>query len=343
MTGRWVRIGVPILGLLGITLLGLWWFVASEAPREIPASKAGRPDAPGRVVYIPPGSGLRAIAGQLEDAGVVRHRWLFVSAALLARQHRALRPGEYALRSDMSLREILQLLAVGRVLLHRVTIPEGFTARQIAAMLAREGLADEVRFLALATDPVFAQRLGLEQGGLEGFLFPDTYLLARGLREEDILRQMVARFRQLFGETEVARARELGLSVGAVVTLASIVEREARVAEERALVSGVFHNRLRRAMPLQADPTVLYPSAGRRRITRLDLRTATPYNTYVIAGLPPGPIANPGRAALQAALYPAQTAFVYFVARKDGSHEFSRSLRDHERAVRRYQVARREE
>lgn len=335
MTARWARVGVPILVLLGTSLLGLWWFVATQAPREVAAR------GPARIVYIRPGSGLRAIASQLEAAGVVRHRWLFLSAALLARKHRALRPGEYELRPDQGVGEVVRLLAEGRVVLHRITIPEGFTGREIAATLAREGLADEARCLALMTDSAFARSLGVDGNGLEGFLFPDTYLLTRGLREEEILRQMVGRFQQVFTGAEAARARALGLSVGAVVTLASIVEREAKRAEERGLIASVFHNRLRLAMPLQADPTILYPHPGRRRITRLDLRTATPYNTYIIAGLPPGPIANPGRAALQAALYPATTEFLYFVARSDGSHAFSRRLRDHERAVRRYQLGRR--
>jgi UPF0755 protein len=339
---RWAQLAGPSLLVAGITVFGVWWFVSADRRPAAPAREAEATAAPERLVYIPAGAGLRAIAARLEAAGLVRHRWLFMAAAVLAGQHRALRPGEYALRPGMPLRAMVGALVEGRVVTHRVTIPEGFTARQIAALLAREGLADEGRFLALVADPDFARGAGLDAAGLEGFLFPDTYLLTRGLREEEILGQMLARFRQVFGEAEAARARELGLSVTAAVTLASIVEREAKRAEERPLVSAVFHNRLRRAMPLQADPTVLYPAAA-RRIRRLDLRAATPYNTYIIGGLPPGPIANPGRAALEAALYPAAADYLYFVARNDGSHAFSRTLREHARAVRRHQLARRAE
>jgi peptidoglycan lytic transglycosylase G len=213
----------------------------------------------------------------------------------------------------------------------------------VAARLAAEALADPDRIQALAQDEAFIRRMGLGTPSMEGYLFPETYRLSKGMPEEEILRRMVGRFREGFGAPEEERARVLGLDLHAIVILASIIEKEARVEEERRLISAVFHNRLRRQMPLQADPSILYSYPERRgRLTQADLRRSDPYNTYTNPGLPPGPIANPGRASLQAALDPAPVDHLYFVARQDGTHAFSRTLAEHELAVRRYQRPRRE-
>ncbi len=308
------------------------------------AAPVGAPGDPPRVVYIARGAGARQIAGALAAAGVVRSRWAFLGLAILRGDVRRLKPGEYEFSLPATLGEVVATVAEGRMVIHAVTVPEGFTVRELAGRLAAEGLADPARVQALAQDAAFVRRLGLEEPSLEGYLFPDTYRLTRGMTEEEILGLMVARFREVFGASEERKARALGLDRHAIVILASLIEKEARVDGERPLISAVFHNRLRRHMPLQADPSILYSHPEKRgRLTRADLRRPDPYNTYTNGGLPPGPIANPGRASIQAALDPADVNYLYFVAKKDGTHAFSRTLAEHVRAVRRYQGARRQE
>jgi UPF0755 protein len=222
---------------------------------------------------------------------------------------------------------------------HQVTIPEGLAGQQIAELLADRGLVDRDRFVSLLRDRETLGRFGLEGESLEGYLFPDTYRVVKGLNEEAIAQRMVRRFQEMFGPEEQARARELQMTVPEVVTLASLIEREAHVPEERPLISSVFHNRLRRGMPLQSDPTVMYAlSRFSGRLTKANLQAPSPYNTYLRQGLPPGPIANPGRASIMAALYPASSRYLYFVSKNDGTHAFSTTLREHDARVRRYQI-----
>jgi UPF0755 protein len=240
----------------------------------------------------------------------------------------------------MGLLDIVRILEQGRVLVHRVTIPEGSTIWQIATLLDAEGLVDKQRFLELSMDPSLASFYVPEANSLEGFLFPDTYHFIKGIGGDGVIETIVQRFFREFTREDERRARELGMSVYEIVTLASIIEKEAVVDREKPIIAGVFYNRLRRGMRLQADPTVLYGQRRRGRITRRDLRAKHPYNTYVQNGLPPGPIANPGAAALKAALYPARVSYLYFVSKNDGTHYFSRTLRDHQRAVRKYQLRR---
>jgi UPF0755 protein len=292
-----------------------------------------------RTVYIKPRTGVQEIAQTLWEAGVIRNRWSFLALAYMQGSPTRLKAGEYEFTHGMSLREILQKLEAGRVVTHQVTIPEGFTARDIARLLAGEKLVDADHFMALVTDSQFVGDLGVRGESLEGYLFPDTYRLTRGMGEAEILRTMVTRFRQAVPKDLGAQARRLGLDAHSVVTLASLIEKEARLDSERPLVAAVFYNRLRRNMPLQSDPTAVYGvPRPRRRITSLDLKRKTRYNTYLKAGLPPGPIANPGMASLQAALNPARVSYLYFVAKNDGSHFFSRTLEQHAEAVRKYQA-----
>ena len=322
----------------GILLAGLGTTATFLAVRPL-----GAHGDPPRVVVIPAGAGARQIAGALADGGVVRNRWAFLALAASRGDLRLLKPGEYEFPMPATLPEVEARVAEGRVVVHLVTVPEGFTVREVAARLAAEALAHPDRIQALAQDPAFARRLGLDVPSLEGYLSPDTYRLTKGMTEEEILRLMVARFRDAFGAPEEERAQALGMDQHAIVTLASLIEKEARVDPERPLISAVFHNRLRRNMPLQADPTILYSHPEKRgRLTRADLQEPDPYNTYTSPGLPPGPIASPGRASIRAALDPAQVGYLYFVARNDGTHAFSRTLAEHERAVRRYQGSRRE-
>ncbi|MEJ2039528.1 MAG: endolytic transglycosylase MltG [Desulfosarcinaceae bacterium] len=223
-----------------------------------------------------------------------------------------------------------------------VTIPEGYTFKQIASELARLGLADEQAFIDLASDPATVHDFGLEGETMEGYLFPDTYYFPKGLPAKSIMAKMVERFRQQVPREWSQRARQLGLSLYQVITLASIIEKETGDASERPLISSVFHNRLKKHMRLESDPTVIYGIKNfDGNLTRKHLTTRTPYNTYTIRGLPKGPIANPGRDAIRAALYPAQTDFLFFVSKKDSTHHFSKTIEEHNRAVRKYQLRRR--
>jgi UPF0755 protein len=247
--------------------------------------------------------------------------------------------GEYVLHPAMSPRGILDILTRGGVLTHRVTIPEGFTARQIARLLAREGLCTETAFLKATRKPELGRPYGLS-AGLEGFLFPDTYHFSRGLSATTLARIMVRRFFTVI-EPLQPRISQSELDLPEIVTLASIVEKETGTPNERPLIASVFINRLRRNMRLQSDPTVIYGIRDfNGNLTRKDLKTPGPYNTYRNSGLPPGPIANPGLAAIEAVLSPAQTRYLYFVSKNNGTHHFSRTLREHNQAVRRYQLGR---
>jgi UPF0755 protein len=233
--------------------------------------------------------------------------------------------------------QLLELLQSPSRALRWVTIPEGFTVDQIADLLEEKKFGGRDVFVAAMQDASLLTELELPASGVEGYLFPDTYAWEWAMEPGEIVRAMLSRFQQESAALREARIAA-GLTEHEMVTLASVIERETGKDEERPLISGVFHNRLRIGMPLQSDPTVLY-SLGRTagRLRRADLANPSPYNTYVRRGLPPGPIANPGSAALRAAIAPAQTAALYFVSRNDGSHQFSDSLAEHNRAVNLYQ------
>lgn len=323
-----------ILLALALTAVGVRTYLQSDGNRLL-----GTGAGPGSIVYIKPKTGVQEIAQTLREAGIIQSRWAFLALAYLQGSLTRLQAGEYEFSHGMSLLEILRKLEAGRVITHQVTIPEGFTAQDIARLLAGERLVDADRFTTLVKDPQLVDSLGVPGDTLEGYLFPETYRLTRGMGEEEILRIMVARFWQAVPKDLDRQAERLGLDAPAVVTLASLIEKEAKLDRERPLVAAVFYNRLRRNMPLQSDPTAVYGAPWpRRRITSLDLRRKTPYNTYLKAGLPPGPIANPGLASLLAALNPARVNFLYFVAKNDGSHYFSRTLEQHAQAVRKYQA-----
>lgn len=312
---------------------GLAWYVLSgPAPSKNEATRA---------VVIKPQTGAFDIARTLKEAHVIRSRVAFLAVAVVRRTHRHLLAGEYEFVAGLSLLEIVRRLEQGKGFVHQATIPEGFAARQIAELLQEKGLVDQKQFMALLQDRLVLQQYGVDGPSLEGYLFPDTYRLVRGLNEEAIIGRMVQRFAEVFGSAERARARELKMSVAEVVTMASLIEREAMAEEERPLISAVFHNRLRLRMPLQSDPTVLYSlSRFSGKLTKANLQAPSPYNTYLHRGLPPGPIASPGRASLMAALYPASSQYLYFVSKNDGTHAFSNTLREHGAMVRRYQIRR---
>jgi UPF0755 protein len=289
------------------------------------------------VVRVPPGADAGQVAELLYRHGLIRSRLAFRVRARWRGLAGKLQAGEYRLRPAEGVDRLLDRLASGDVVRYRVTIPEGYTAVQIADLLHRLGLVDRGAFLREVRNAP-AHRIpemeGDDPSSLEGYLFPDTYEFPRGLPARAVVATMVARFRDATRDLW-ALPRPLGLSPHEVVTVASLVEREARHDGERARIAGVLYNRLRRGMPLQVDATVLY-ALGRHkdRVLYADLEVPSPYNTYRRPGLPPGPIASPGLRSLRAALQPEQHDFLYYVARPDGTHVFSRTLAEHERAVR---------
>ena len=294
------------------------------------------------LVDIAEGASLSDVAERLHRQKLIKSDWAFVWMGRFEGLDRKIISGEYEFHGGMAPSVILEKIIKGEVIQHTVTIPEGFSMRQIAEVLHEQGLADRDAFLRCANDPVFIQTLSLSVDNLEGYLFPDTYRFARHMRPERLIETMVAKFKQTVREEDHGRAAELDLSLHEVMTLASVIEKETAKPDERTLISGVFHNRLQKDIPLQSDPTVIYAvHEFDGNLRKKDLSIDSPYNTYRVIGLPPGPIANPGRAAIHAALYPEPTEYLYFVSRNDGSHEFSTTLAEHNRAVRKYQLRQR--
>ncbi len=300
------------------------------------------PDRDTQIFEVLPGEGPDALSARLADRGLINSIWRFKLLSRLKTADKTIKVGEYKLSPGMSPAELLDILTSGRVNLHRLTIPEGYDLKQVAARIEQAGFMKAEDFLGEACNAEFAHQLGINANSFEGYLFPDTYYLPAGITARRIISIMVKRFHQQFNPQWYRRAAELNMTVHQVVTLASIIEKETGDASERPLISSVFHNRLRKKMRLESDPTVIYGlKEFDGNLTRKHLRTYSPYNTYRIKGLPPGPIANPGAEALKAALFPAKTNYLYFVSKKDGTHHFSTNIKEHNRAVRKYQLSRR--
>jgi len=293
-------------------------------------------------VDVPQGSGVSAIGRRLVESGVVRNRLAFRLAMGQHGQGRTLKAGEYRFSGEVRPAEVIDRLARGDVYLRPITFPEGLNAGEMAGLYEAQGLGQARTFLDAVQRPDAIRPLDPQAPDLEGYLFPETYALARHAGAEALVRQMSDRFLEVFGEELRREAAARGLSTREAVTIASLVEKETSRAEERPLVSAVYHNRLRIGMGLQCDPTVIYAlqRAGRwtGNLTRESLGFDSPYNTYKYRGLPPGPIAAPGRASLEAAVRPADAKYIYFVSRNDGSHVFATTLDEHNRNVREFQV-----
>jgi UPF0755 protein len=325
--------------LLAALAVGAWVWRRLETFRETPFGSLEE-----KVVIVPPGAPARAVVRLLAHAGALsdeRLAWRYVR--WLKRDPRPLRAGEYAFTGPLRPDEVLERVYRGEVRLHRFTVPEGLRADEIALIVGASGLASEADFAAAAHDPALARSLGLPYASLEGFLFPDTYAFPRGVTAHAIAEQMVSRFKDEYEKASELRAPGVVLTMGEAATLASIVEKETGRPEERPRIACVFHNRLRTGMRLQTDPTVMYATmlrTGRwsKNISRADLLAPHPYNTYSVGGLPPGPIANAGAAALRATLAPATCKDLYFVSRNDGTHVFCPDLRCHNAAVQQWQV-----
>ncbi|BCS53161.1 endolytic transglycosylase MltG [Geobacter sp. SVR] len=297
----------------------------------VPAGKG----AVTRDVSFPAGSGIRKLAADLKSGGIIRSTWHFVLVSRLRGQAQRLKAGDYRFNDGMSTAEILRKVAAGEVDFRRFALPEGYSIYQAAELLEQQGIFKKDVFLEKCRDSALLARLGVPGSSVEGYLFPATYNLSLNGTEEQLISQMVAHFNKMAGSLDLTGRS--GLTLHKLVTLASLIEKEAVSPEEKPLISSVFHNRLRLGMPLQSDPTSVYGvRAFAGKVTKKDIGRQSEYNTYLNRGLPPGPIGNPGADALQAALQPADTPYLYFVARQNGTHQFSRTLEEHNRAVNHY-------
>lgn len=313
----------------GVLLLNLLFFVQTPSGETEQIVRIERGTSPDRVMR------------ELEEKNVISNGALFKAYVLFKRASGKIRAGEYRFAPRLKPREVLHLLLKGDFATSRITLPEGWTAKEMAGHLGQLHLVDPAAFLAKCTDPEFIRSLHLPVTNLEGYLYPDTYEIYRPKNEEEVLKKLVGRFHEIYTKDFEARAASRGLSQQEVVTLASMIEKETGAAEERPLIASVFLNRLKKGMPLASDPTVIYGLPGfQGNLTRDHLAAPTPYNTYRNAGLPPTPISNPGRESLRAVLYPAETNYLYFVSKNDGTHHFSETEAEHLAAVRRYQLNR---
>jgi UPF0755 protein len=332
LRNRLIYFGVGLVFLIGVFLfVGFGYYISN------PAEKGGDE----QIFFVRKGATLNVVADELELKGIIRGKRLFLLWARLMGYSRSIKAGEYRLSSTMPPLKILETLSKGIVITHPVTIPEGFTIKQIGELLEEKGLVKNEEFLAITGDPDVAKRYGISGQSLEGYLYPDTYQFDRGLSPMSIVEVMIKHFWEITGPLR-EKIEQSGMTIEEVITLASIVEKETGRAEERPIIASVFLNRLKKGMRLETDPTVIYGIKDfSGNLKKKHLTQSTPYNTYVIRGLPPGPIANPGKEAIEAVLFPAKTAYLYFVSKNDGTHHFSKTLTDHNKAVQKYQKKRR--
>src|SRR5215831_13599257 len=319
-----------VIALLGFAAIAFAAIAAFEFywlnPTEIFATP--------RNVTIEKGESFRSVAHRLAVVGAVRSALAIQLYGQFTGTARRIKPGDYEFKGGERIPEVMRHLVAGDVVVVTVVIPEGLTIHQIGERLEVAGLVCQGDFENAARGGPLVRALGLMPLGAEGYLFPATYRFSPHLSADQILFAMLARFFRVLTPQVEARMFELGLNTRQVVTMASIVEREAKVPGERPLIAGVFYNRLRLGMPLQSDPTAEYSFDGTVGAAAAQaVRTPSPFNTYEIAGLPPGPIASPGLRSIEAAVYPAPSKFLYFVARDDGTHVFSKSFNDHKRAI----------
>jgi UPF0755 protein len=325
---KWLFIfsGLAVLIMTALAF-GFVWFLNSPADME----------AASQVVVIKEGMSLKEVAENLEQHNIITSQTLFMQWARFNGYSRMIKAGEYQLSPDMTPLQIMEKIIKGIIITHPVTIPEGYSINQIAELLADKGLVDKDKFLIYTQDKKVLEKYDISGPNLEGHLYPDTYNFGLGLSCESITDTMIKRFQEIV-KPLLPAIKQSGRTLNEVVTLASIVEKETGKAEERPLIASVFLNRIRMNMRLESDPTVIYGIKDfNGNITKKDLSRKTPYNTYVIRGIPPGPIANPGYEAIHAVIYPDQTEYLYFVSKNDGSHYFSKDLKEHNRAVYTYQ------
>lgn len=288
-------------------------------------------------VEIPKGATFRQVAEIFSREHLISDKNLFLLIGRVGRIDRKIRAGYYSVSQSMNLLDLLQLLKKGQIIENEVTVIEGDSLEEIAAKLSEKGIIQEEDFRQLASDKNFLALHAIDAPSLEGYLYPDTYKIPKGMDPKEAISMMINRLRSHYSDPLIARAGEIGMSEKEILTLASIIEKEAAKDEERPLISAVYHNRLRKNILLQADPTAVYGiKKPGEKITSEDLKRKTSYNTYVIKGLPPGPISAAGIKSIIAALYPADVQYLYFVSNNDGTHRFSVTAAEHAAAVRAY-------
>ena len=333
-SARWFRtlLLVAATALVGVALpLGALWYL-NQPTYEYPA----------RQIHIPQGASARWIGQLLERENLIHNAHVFAWTVRFKGLGHQLKAGTYQLDGTETTAAIAQSLLKAPIQTQSATVPEGLNRHQIAGQLQAAGVADSARFIAATEDPSLIHQLGVDAPSLEGYLFPETYFFDLNADERAIAALMVNQFHRVFADSLRQQLKARGLSLHQAVTLASIVEREAVAVEEQPIISGVFQRRLKLNRRLESCATINYAlGANKKRLTYADLEVDSPFNTYRHRGLPPGPISNPGRTALRAVLYPAKTEYLYFVARGDGTHIFSRTNKEHERAKRRIKRAQR--
>jgi UPF0755 protein len=331
-----IMLALLIIVLGTVLVLGLfdfWLFLRSPGNSQLEM----------RQVTIRFGTNAKSVAQLLFAHGVIADPDKFRLLCWYRKAGQKVKAGEYAFLPLSTPGQILDQMVLGKAIFHPVTFPEGSTVYDVARHLEGRGLGSSTEILRLAGDGDFIKANGLSVANLEGYLFPETYFFQKEQGEVAMLKTMVQQFRRHLPEGWDRRSTELGLSLHELVTLASMVEKEAAVDFERPIIAGVFYNRLKRKMPLQSDPTTVYDLAGfSGPISRSDLKRPSPYNTYQNQGLPRGPICNPGAKSLRAVLYPESTAYLYFVSNRDGTHQFSETLSEHNKAVSRAQQKRKD-
>ena len=327
----WLLAGLALV--LTLAQLGRWFLFRRSAESE--ASKASDKV----VIMVEPGETMAEVARKLKENWVIGNEKLFIFIAEIKGADKRVQPGEYEFERDMHLMEVLDVLVKGRQRYYRLLVAEGLNMWDIAGEVDKIWPGQGERFLSLCRSHPFMHTLGIEADSLEGYLFPETYFVRRFDTVELLIGQMVRNFNHAWKPEYQQRAIDLGYSRREILTIASIIEKEAGLAGEKPLVAAVIYNRMKKEMPLCMDPTVIYgmmPDFD-GNLKRSNLVAYTPYNTYQVRGLPPGPICNPGEQAIRAALWPAQVNYLYFVAKNDGSHFFSFNYADHLEAVRLYQ------
>ncbi len=327
-----VRSGLISAALL-LFLFITWFSLEFYRPMKTP---------PNTIVFeVEKGQTAKEIALNLKKNEIIKKTWPFLVGYRVFFSAQSLKAGEYAIAIPDSPKNILQVLSEGSVYLHSITIPEGLIIQEIAGLLDSAGFSAKQDFLQDVEETSLISSLDKDAPNLEGYLFPETYRFAKGTPSEEIVAAMVFQFTKVFAQKWIERPAELGMSIRDIVTLASLIEKETSLRKEKKIVSAVFHNRLKIGMKLDCDPTIIYvlklEGRFKDRLRTRDLKYDSPFNTYLYAGLPPGPIANPGRDSLEAALYPADEKFLYFVSKNDGSHHFSQTFREHQNAVNKYQ------
>jgi UPF0755 protein len=327
-----------IILILAIVILLYGIYIAAEMLIPLPIGNKNME------IEIPKGATFRQAIDILSRERLIRDKNIFLFIGRISGLDRKIRAGYYSIYGSMSPLDIFRILKKGQIIEYEITIVEGDSLTEIAEKLSEKGIIHTEDFMQLATDKDFLSSYDIDAPSFEGYIFPDTYKIPKGMNPEEAVGMMINKMREEYSGELTVRTSELGFSEREVLTLASIIEKEAATDEERPLISAVYHNRLKKRMPLQADPTAVYgiKSFG-EKIIESDLRRKTPYNTYVIKGLPPGPIASPRMKSILAALYPAKVSYIYFVSNNDGTHTFSVTPEEHRLAVESYRAKKRME